>query len=283
MNSYRDKRTNRNPDNGLIICLCILIATVFLIIAVLAGIYLIKKSESEVTEIIIEEIELSEEDDEDVKELIRGTKEPIPEVVREKMMGISYPADGNAKISLDSLSYLTIPYHDFEGNVKMGEMIVDSELADEVLDIFAELFQIEYPIENMELIDKYNDLITEEFDTLDRSSMGRNNTSAFCYRVVSGTTNMSKHAFGRAIDLNPKTNPWVSVDGRVSPRNAVKYANREGAMDENSDWTDVEKRAFIGKDTKVYEIFKSYGWEWGGEIWDVKDYQHFEKPLVGEE
>ena len=94
---------------------------------------------------------------------------------------------------------------------------------------------------------------------------------------------MSKHAFGRAIDLNPKTNPWVSVDGRVSPRNAVKYANREGAMDENSDWTDVEKRAFIGKDTKVYEIFKSYGWEWGGEIWDVKDYQHFEKPLVGEE
>ncbi len=206
----------------------------------------------------------------------RGSWEPIPEDVRESMKGISYPANGKAKVSLDNLAYLTIPHYDFEGGIKQGKMIVAKSLADEVLDIFAELFDIQYPIERMELIDKYQDLITDEFDTLDRSSMGRNNTSCFCYRVVSGTDNLSYHAYGKAIDLNPKINPWVSSGGTVSPRNAKKYANRSGATKEDSDWTDVEKRAYIGKDTEVYKIFKKYGWEWGG-FWNSRDYQHFQK------
>lgn len=284
MKFKRYKQNNSQLQEKYINILCVILIVAVVFALVFTGIYFISRIEENQTDADVVETEIaqykSEKNDEDI---IRGTKEPIPEDVRERMMGISYPADGNALISLDSLSYLTIPHYDFEGNVQMGEMIVDSELADEVLDIFAELFKIEYPIENMELIDKYYDMMTEELDSLDRSSMGRNNTSAFCYRVVAGTSQMSNHAFGRAIDLNPKTNPWVGVNGNVSPRNAVKYANRENALSEDSDWSEVEKRAFIGKDTEVYRIFKSYGWQWGGEIWDVKDYQHFEKPRTGEE
>ena len=34
------------------------------------------------------------------------------------------------------VSYLSIPYYDFNGNKKMGHMIVNAKLADEVLLIF---------------------------------------------------------------------------------------------------------------------------------------------------
>ena len=124
-------------------------------------------------------------------------------------------------------------------------------------------------------IDYFNDKQTEELDSLDRASMGNNNTSAFCYRVVNGTTRMSNHAYGRAIDINPKINPYVTVSGSVSPRNAVKYADRSGEA-----LSDIERAALIRSGDRVYNIFISRGWEWGGEIWSDSyyDYQHFQKP-----
>ena len=57
-----------------------------------------------------------------------------------------------------------------------GEMIVNSNLADEVLDIFEEAYMLEYPIEKMKLIDEYS--------ANDELSMSNNNTSCFCYRVI---------------------------------------------------------------------------------------------------
>jgi hypothetical protein len=34
-----------------------------------------------------------------------------------------------------------------------------------------------------------------------------------------------------------------------------------------------------GIENDVVELFKKYGWAWGGDWQDRKDYQHFEKPL----
>ena len=47
--------------------------------------------------------------------------------------------------------------------------------------------------------------------------MRADNTSAFNCRYVAGTTRWSQHAYGRAIDLNPVENPYVSGH-HVSPR-----------------------------------------------------------------
>lgn len=58
-----------------------------------------------------------------------------------------------------------------------GEMIVNSKLADEVLEIFKAAYEIEYPIEKIKLIDEY--------DANDELSMSDNNTSCFCYRFIS--------------------------------------------------------------------------------------------------
>lgn len=214
----------------------------------------------------------SEEMEEETKrEKLDGTgvSEPIPEDVRESMKGISMPE--GVTVGFDDLAYLTIPHYDFNGNIVEGHMVVDKDVAEDVLSIFKELYDIQYPIERMELIDKYDEMQTEELDSLDRSSMGRNNTSCFCYRVVNGSSRLSNHARGRAIDLNPLINPWVQGSS-YSPRNAGPYVDREKTFED-----DVINRATVHANDEVVQIFEKYGWSWGGYWQSQQDYQHFEK------
>lgn len=194
----------------------------------------------------------------------RGTAQPIPDDIRASMQGKSMK-DG-ASVKYEDLSYLTVPYYDFNYDISTGHMVVDANLAEEVLDIFAELFDVKYPIERMELIDKY--------DADDFTSIEYNNTSAFNYRPVStGTGKLSNHAFGRAVDINPQQNPYVYSSGKGAHENAREFWERDVAK-----WTrDIDRAAFIGNDTEIYRIFKKYGWTWGGDWSSAKDYQHFEK------
>lgn len=194
----------------------------------------------------------------------RGTAEPIPGSVRASMNGKSMKTNPN--ISYEDLSYLTIPHYDFDYNITEGHLVVNTELAEEVLDIFAELFDVRYPIERMELIDKY--------DADDFTSIEFNNTSAFNYRLVStGTGSLSNHAYGRAIDINPQQNPYVYRNGTGAHENAREYWQRD-----ISQWTrEIDRAAYIGRDTEIYSIFTKYGWTWGGDWSSAKDYQHFEK------
>lgn len=207
-----------------------------------------------------------------------GTKEDIPESLKEKMDGISM--NGLSGTSYDELSYLTIPYYDFNGKVQKGHMVVNKELADEVLLIFQELYNIQYPIERMDTVEELYDEMNEvDFGDdankdagtkLDITSMWHNNTSAFNDRNTSSGSS-SNHALGCAIDINPLINPYVTSN-YYSPLNAEKYTDRS-----MSGWTNKEKDAVISKDSKIYEIFTKYGWTWGGDWDDTKDYQHFEK------
>lgn len=194
----------------------------------------------------------------------RGTSEVIPEDIKASMQGKSMKS--NATVKFDDLRYLTIPHYDFNYNVTTGHLIVAAPLAEEVLDIFAELFDVKYPIERMELIDKYN---ADDF-----TSIEYNNTSAFNYRQVStGTGKLSNHAFGRAIDINPQQNPYVYSNGTGAHENAREFWKRNVSV-----WSrEIDRAAYIGNDTQIYRIFKKYGWTWGGDWSSAKDYQHFEK------
>lgn len=194
----------------------------------------------------------------------RGTAQPIPDDIRTYMTGRSYKQNSN--ISLDDLSYLTIPHYDFNNNIQEGHMVVNSSLAEDVLDIFAELYDIKYPIERMELVDNYN--------ASDYESIEDNNTSAFNYREsTSGSGKLSMHALGRAIDINPQINPYVRADGTGKHQNAAEYWSRN-----KSKWTsDIAKDAYIGTDSEIYNIFIKHGWKWGGNWTSYRDYQHFEK------
>ena len=74
--------------------------------------------------------------------------------------------------------YVHVLHYDFEGGVKEGELICNRKIGQDLLDIFCSLYENEYPIEKMRLIDCYGGD--------DDASMEDNNTSCFNYRLVMG-------------------------------------------------------------------------------------------------
>lgn len=161
-------------------------------------------------------------------------------------------------ISYDELRYLTVLHHGYDGFVHVGELIVNACVADEVLQIFKELYLMGYPIEKMRVMSCYGGS--------DELSMEDNNSSAFNFRYMTDGGKLSYHAYGLAIDLNPKVNPYVK-EQLVLPVNGKEYINRDQCV-----------LGMIKKDDAVYQLFKRYGWTWGGDWTGLKDYQHFEKP-----
>ena len=186
------------------------------------------------------------------------TSEEIPDDVFERMQGKSFPE--SCTVSRDDLRYLKLLYKDVDGNTNEGEMVCNKEIADKLTDIFRQLYNADYPIEKMVLIDDY--------DGDDDASMSDNNTSCFNYRVISGTNKLSKHAMGLAVDLNPRYNPYIhTVNGTqiVEPANGEEYADR------SRDFTYK-----IDKEDLAYKLFLEAGFTWGGAWKNSKDYQHFQ-------
>ncbi len=176
--------------------------------------------------------------------------------IKNKMLGSSMPK--NEPISFDDLSYLKLTYYGFDEKTHIGEMIVNKDVAEEVVEIFKELYMEKYPIEKIKLIDEYN--------ASDELSMKDNNSSSFCYRTVSGTDVISNHGKGVAIDINPLYNPHVNTStNKVSPDTAYDYVNRNTVV-----------KGMIVKGDACYNAFIKRGWSWGGN-WRNPDYQHFEK------
>jgi peptidoglycan L-alanyl-D-glutamate endopeptidase CwlK len=153
----------------------------------------------------------------------------------------------------ESLTIVTVPYFSFAEMKGEGQLVIHQDLASGVEEIFGKLFVMQFPIQKMLPITAYG------WD--DEASMADNNTSAFNYRVIAGTSQLSHHATGRAIDVNPVQNPYVGVDGDVSPRGAVYDPSVRGTVTDD-----------------IVALFKSYGWAWGGDWGDRKDWQHFQKP-----
>lgn len=180
----------------------------------------------------------------------------VPDKIKQKMMGVTFHQ--NDQISVSDLAYLQLLHYDFNGNVTNGELVCDKRLAKEVLKIFKKLFDNKYPVEKIRLADEYGGD--------DDRIMADNNSSCFNYRVIADTNVISMHGQGRAIDINPLYNPYI-VGNKVMPENAYPYADRTKSFPHKIDENDL-----------CYKIFKSYGWLWGGNWNNSKDYQHFYKP-----
>lgn len=125
---------------------------------------------------------------------------PISKHLMHRISGISYHE--NEIISPSQLRYLRIPYIDFNGETRTGEMICNQSIAMPLLDIFHTLYEQRYPIERIQLVD--------DFQADDDLCCLKNNTSCFNYRTICGTDTLSRHAFGMAVDVNPFFNPYVT-------------------------------------------------------------------------
>ena len=188
--------------------------------------------------------------------------EPLSDSIKKKITGISYPENG-CTIPYEDLNYVKLLYIDFDGEVQTGELICNKAIAQDMVEIFYELYRNDYRIERVCLIDEY--------DGDDTLSMLDNNTSCFNYRVVDGTTTLSKHALGCAIDINPFYNPYVvfnkngSGETYISPKGSEIYADRSQNFPYKIDENDL-----------CYKLFTQHGFTWGGNWNSTKDYQHFQ-------
>lgn len=202
--------------------------------------------------------------------------EPLSNDLISYITGISYPAlpseapEGTLNvgeqndISYADLRYVHIIHYDFDGKLAEGELICHNSIADDLVEIFYDLYASEYQIEKVTLIENYNGD--------DTASMADNNTSCFNYRVVDGTKSLSRHALGLAIDINPLYNPYIRYDKKggqtVSPVEGEAYADRT-----------VSFPYKIDPDDLCYRLFTEHGFTWGGNWNSSKDYQHFQKAL----
>ena len=182
-----------------------------------------------------------------------GTSEPLPAEVRRRMNGISWHP--GCPVALDRLRLLRVPHWGLDGELHRGRLVVRAKQTRPMLRTLRRLYEEQFPIAKMRLIDAY--------DGDDEQSMADNNTSAFNCRRVPGTGRWSEHAYGRAIDINPVQNPYVRGD-TVEPEAGRAYLDR----------SDVRPGMVVRPGTVVH-AFRTIGWGWGGAWSSSKDYQHF--------
>jgi D-alanyl-D-alanine carboxypeptidase len=177
----------------------------------------------------------------------------ISPALKARMKGKSWHK--GCPVPIKRLRLLRLSYHGFDGERHVGRLVLNKDAVDAVTSALETAYEAGFKIHRMYLVDRY--------DAKDRRSMRADNTSAFNCRYVAGTTSWSQHAYGRAIDINPVENPYVSGD-HVSPRKGRPYADRSR-----------HHKGMIHRRGATAKAFKGAGWGWGGNWSSAKDYQHF--------
>ena len=183
----------------------------------------------------------------------RGTISRIDAAQEKRMTGVSWRP--GCPVSLRDLRLLHVSHRGFDGRVRTGRLVVHRDVAREVVAVFRRLYEVGFRVRRMVPVDAYGGS--------DFRSIEADNTSAFNCRYVEGTRRWSEHAYGRALDLNPIENPYVS-GGRTSHRASVPYLDRSR-----------RRPGMAYEGGSAVRAFDAIGWGWGGRWTGVKDYQHF--------
>jgi hypothetical protein len=162
---------------------------------------------------------------------------------------------------LDNLELVKVKYFGYDDKVHTGVLIVHKELAKDIQEIFQILLKAQFPIEKIHPIGS---------EQKNMSFAVPNYTIAYNCRKVTGQKMLSQHSYGRAIDINPLVNPYVK-EGESIPKEGKPFIDRSKAH-----------KGMINKNSLIVTLFAERGWDWGGNWFDVQDYQHFEKRANGE-
>ncbi|MET8830722.1 M15 family metallopeptidase [Streptomyces sp. NPDC004610] len=190
----------------------------------------------------------------------------VPDEQWQRMRDAGMIRAGCPIASPDQLRRVEINHYDFEGKVRRGVLVVNADTADSVVRAFTALFDAGFPIRRMRPL--------EEYDGDSAASLAADNTAAFnCRREdqINAPALESPHANGRAIDINPRENPWKDLRCKCWQPTA-EYRER------------VEGAGKILEGGPVWRTFRDEGWIW--QNIDVPDYMHFDtgypsKPYQG--
>jgi len=225
-----------------------------------------------------------------------GVAVPVPRAVGDQMQLKGSWHEG-CPVPISDLNYLVLGYWGFDGTPHAGELVLHKKLAPAALRAFAELYAQRFPIQSMELIEKY--------DASDDRSMAANNSSAFNCRFVTGRPGVfSHHSYGSAIDINPVLNPYLLL--QAGPLKALGWNGSEDEADFLARLgypRDGAVAAYCARDPANCRVlppgglpflsradpvpgllrpgpavraFTSRGFEWGGTWRIMVDYQHLE-------
>jgi D-alanyl-D-alanine carboxypeptidase len=163
-------------------------------------------------------------------------------------------------VGMWQLRVLTYRYHGFDRQTHRGQIVVNQTVAAPLATVFAKLYRLGFPIRDGSFAAIYgphrhpNGDVTASFEC-------RNAAASPC-TGTGRTHHWSMHAFGEAVDLDPRENPYVGC-GMTRDKTALSYLKRS--------------RHRPGMVTlAVRQAFASIGWGWGGS-WtgSTKDYMHF--------
>lgn len=178
------------------------------------------------------------------------------EPVTAQRLGASWRPE--CPVTPEQLRLVRLTHFGADGREHTGELVVNADRVPQTIAAFRRLHELRFPIERMRTPEHYP-------GASDELSMRDNNSSAFNCRPIEGSGGWSHHAYGRAIDINTRVNPYASSEGLVQPADAGPYLDRSR-----------RDPGMLHPGDPAVRAFTDAGWTWGGQWRDPKDFQHFE-------
>ena len=184
---------------------------------------------------------------------------PVPREMKTQLEQRGFWKKG-CPVRLGDLRLLTVNHVGFDLRTHTGQLIVNKRATGPLRSAFRTMYRNHFPIRHMRFSDFYGPKRQRPNDV----------TASFeCRQAVPSpctggkrTGTWSMHAYGLAIDINPRENPYVGC-GQSNDPTAQSYRNRSR-----------QRPGMVGG--RTVRAFSAAGWGWGG-AWagDTKDYMHF--------
>ena len=184
---------------------------------------------------------------------------PLPQSMKSQLQQRGFWKKG-CPVGMGELRLLTVTHLGFDGESHRGQLVVNRRATGPLSGAFRTMYRNRFPIRHMRFADFYGPEHRRPNDV----------TASFeCRQAVPSpctggkrTGTWSNHAYGLAIDINPRENPYVGC-GQSNDPTAQSYRNRSR-----------QRPGMIGG--RTVRAFANGGWGWGGS-WagDTKDYMHF--------
>lgn len=160
-------------------------------------------------------------------------------------------------VGSDQLRVVDINHVRYDNTIGRGQVVVHHTIVDPLLAALRDGANGNFPIDKLVNPDAYR--------ADDPAMMRDNNSSAFnCRSVIGNPYAVSPHTSGRAIDVNPRHNPYQDLNGRWWPENGLAWRDRTRNDPGMLRPTDPLTRSLTAR-----------GFFWGGR-WANPDYHHFE-------
>jgi hypothetical protein len=161
---------------------------------------------------------------------------------------------------MSELRVVSYRYYGFDHATHLGQIVVNAKVAEPISTVFAKLYRMRFPIRDGAFVSTYGPHpnqsgdVTASFECRDAAASPCNGNAT--------THQWSMHAFGEAVDLDPRENPYVGC-GMTRDKTALSYLNRSH-----------HRPGMVTP--AVRQAFASIGWGWGGSWFgSTKDYMHF--------